>query len=68
MAVTEGRKALHAYLSDCAHNNWHDFCAEQGVSVSALLEAIAPALNIDDADPSQSKSERLATLDGRLAP
>jgi hypothetical protein len=35
------RKALHAYLSDDAHAVWHDRAASYGVSVSALLEAIA---------------------------
>lgn len=36
------RKALHAYVSDGAHDQWHDFAARQGVSVSAMLEALAP--------------------------
>jgi hypothetical protein len=40
------RKALHAYLSDEAHATWHDRAASYGVSVSALLEAIA--LSIKD--------------------
>jgi hypothetical protein len=33
------RRALHAYLSPEAHDAWHDFAAEQGVSVSGMLEA-----------------------------
>lgn len=37
----EPRKALHAYLSDEAHDAWHDRAAAHGVSVSALLESIA---------------------------
>ena len=40
-----GRKALHAYVSDDAHDQWHGFAAEQGVSVSAILEALAPELS-----------------------
>ena len=36
------RKALHAYVSDDAHDQWHDFAAGQGVSVSAMIEALAP--------------------------
>jgi hypothetical protein len=40
------RKALHAYLSDQAHETWHERAASYGVSVSALLEAIA--LSIKD--------------------
>jgi hypothetical protein len=35
------RKAIHAYLSPQAHDAWHDFAAENGVSVSGLLEAMA---------------------------
>jgi hypothetical protein len=38
------RKALHAYVSDNAHDQWHEFAAHQGVSVSAILEALGPAL------------------------
>ncbi len=37
----QSRKALHAYLSDEAHEVWHDRAAAYGVSVSAMLEAIA---------------------------
>jgi hypothetical protein len=39
--MADTRKAIHAYLSPEAHDRWHDFAAEQGVSVSGLLEAIA---------------------------
>ena len=35
------RKALHAYMSDEAHETWHDYAARMGVSVSGLLEALA---------------------------
>lgn len=35
------RKAIHAYLTNEAHDTWHDFAAENGVSVSGLLEAIS---------------------------
>ena len=38
------RRALHAYLSDAAHDSWHDTAAAHGVSASALLEALAPEL------------------------
>lgn len=37
--MSDDRRALHAYLSREAHDAWHDFAAEQGVSVSGLLEA-----------------------------
>lgn len=39
--AAEPRRAIHAYLTLDAHDRWHDFAAEQGVSVSGLLEAIA---------------------------
>lgn len=38
--MADSRKAIHAYLSPEAHDQWHDFAAENGVSVSGLLEAI----------------------------
>ncbi len=38
---TSDRKALHAYMSDEAHETWHDYAARMGVSVSGLLEALA---------------------------
>jgi hypothetical protein len=40
-----GRKALHAYVSDEAHDSWHEAAAEHGVSVSAILEALAPIVD-----------------------
>lgn len=35
------RRAIHAYLSNEAHDTWHDLAATHGVSVSGLLEALA---------------------------
>lgn len=52
------RRALHAYVSDEAHDQWHGFAAEQGVSVSAILEALAPELN-RESDLVEPISERL---------
>ena len=52
MTTTDDRKAIHAYCTDKAHDLWHDTCAEHRVSVSAMLEALAPALaDIIDALP-----------------
>ncbi len=48
MSKDSSRKALHAYVSDGAHDQWHGFAAEQGVSVSAILEALAPSLEEQD--------------------
>ncbi len=50
MATTPERRALHAYLSERAHSQWHEFAAEQGVSVSAILEALASNLGVLDED------------------
>jgi len=44
MTTTNTRRALHAYVSDDAHDAWHDFAAENGVTVSGLLEALTPHL------------------------
>lgn len=62
MAQDNSRKALHAYVSDDAHDQWHGFAAEQGVSVSAVLEALAPELDFDaDREPADLAS-RLAQV------
>jgi len=39
------KPAIHAHVSDAAHDSWHDFAAASGVSVSAMIEALAPSLN-----------------------
>jgi hypothetical protein len=39
--MADPRKAIHAYLTPEAHDAWHGFAAEHGVSVSGLLEALA---------------------------
>lgn len=43
--MAEGRKALHAYMSDEAHEHWHHAAQAWGVSVSGLLESISPFLD-----------------------
>ncbi|MEZ5228103.1 MAG: hypothetical protein R2710_15950 [Acidimicrobiales bacterium] len=51
MTTQADRRALHAYVSNEAHERWHDFAAEQGVSVSAVLEALAShVLGVVDGD------------------
>ncbi|MGH1502630.1 MAG: hypothetical protein ACRBI6_03685 [Acidimicrobiales bacterium] len=59
MSNDTGRKALHAYVSDDAHEQWHGFAAEQGVSVSAVLEALAPELDLEQFDGEQPLTSRL---------
>lgn len=41
---TETRHAIHAYITEPNHTAWHDYAAEQGVSMSALLEALGEQL------------------------
>ena len=43
MIVAE-RQALHAYLSEGAHQAWQTFAEENGVSVTGLLEALGVQL------------------------
>lgn len=38
------KQPIHAYLTPAAHEAWHDMCARQRVSVSVMLEALAPHL------------------------
>ena len=40
------KRAIHAYLTIDAHDAWHKQAAEVGVSVSALLEAMAEDLPV----------------------
>jgi hypothetical protein len=53
------RRALHAYLSDDAHDTWHRVSADLGCSVSAMLEAMATGFDATDAP---DLSERLAPI------
>ena len=39
--MAEPRKAIHAFLTPASHEAWHEFAAENGVSVSGLIEALA---------------------------
>ncbi len=57
------RKAIHAFVSVEAHDRWHDFAAEEGVSVSALIEAFAPELS-DEALGKEPMFERLQVVIG----
>ena len=43
--TTPVRKAIHAYLSDEAYEAWHKFADDYGVSLSAVLTALGPALS-----------------------
>jgi hypothetical protein len=39
--TTNGRKGIHVYLTPNHHELWHTAAAENGVTVSALLELLA---------------------------
>ncbi len=57
--TTTQRKALHAYLSDDAHEQWHTFAAQEGVSVSAVLEALATELDFSNDTSEAPMKDRL---------
>jgi hypothetical protein len=40
MSYTPDRKALHAFVDEATHEAWHDFCSDNAISVSALLQAL----------------------------
>jgi hypothetical protein len=39
--MADSRKAIHAFLTPGSHEAWHEFAADNGVSVSGLIEAMA---------------------------
>lgn len=45
--TNDERLAVHAYLSLEAHDSWRNFSDENGVSVSALLEALGLTLKAE---------------------
>jgi hypothetical protein len=42
--MPNSRKAIHAFLSEQAHDAWHDYATVNGVSVSGLLEVFGAYL------------------------
>lgn len=50
-----GKPALHVYLEGDAHTNLHEWCAENGVSVSGLLQVVA-------SDPEKVLGPKAATI------
>ncbi len=65
--MTAQRRALHAYLSEDAHEQWHAVAIEWGVSVSALLEALAPILadHHEGSEESEPAAEQAEPPDAR---
>jgi hypothetical protein len=43
-------RAVHAYLSDDAHETWQEVATEYGVSVSGLIEALGLDLQSPEED------------------
>lgn len=39
------RRALHCYVTDDAHDQWHTAADEYGLTVSAIIEALAPQIS-----------------------
>lgn len=65
--MSTNRRAIHAYVSEDAHDKWHDFAAENGVSVSALLEALADTVAEPSSDlPQQTVLENAVTASRRI--
>jgi hypothetical protein len=58
--MAETRKAIHAFLTPASHEAWHEFAAENGVSVSAMIEAMA----IDWGDRKNGDTFELPELEG----
>jgi hypothetical protein len=47
MTYQKPRAALHAYLTQAAHNTIQNYADEHGVSVTALLQALAEELQFE---------------------
>lgn len=48
MTLTTGNdtRAVHCYLTPDAHDAWHDAADEFGLTVSAIIEALAPQISM----------------------
>jgi hypothetical protein len=57
--LADSRKAIHAFLTPDSHEAWHEFAADNGVSVSGLIEAMA----LDWADRKNGDDYELAEVD-----
>jgi hypothetical protein len=53
-------RAVHAYLSDDAHETWQQVAGEYGVSVSGLIEALG--LDLQNVANDQALADRLPDL------
>jgi hypothetical protein len=60
------RRALHAYLSDDAHDTWHQVAADLGCSVSAMLEAMANDFEGEDEHGNRARVEGIVKKARRI--
>jgi len=61
------RKAIHCYLTDEAHEAWHQQAARLGVSLSALMETLA-TLDIAISENTIEKARRIDANNRRRGP
>jgi hypothetical protein len=64
--TNDQRRALHAYLSDDAHDTWHQVAADLGCSVSAMLEAMAGDFDGQDENGSRARVEAIVKKARRI--
>lgn len=64
--TNDQRRALHAYLSDEAHDTWHQVAADLGCSVSAMLEAMANDFEGSDEHGNRSQIEAIVKKARRI--
>jgi hypothetical protein len=64
--TNDQRRALHAYLSDDAHDTWHQVAADLGCSVSAMLEVMAGDFDGQDENGSRARVEAIVKKARRI--
>ena len=62
--MADPRKAIHAFLTPESHDAWHEFAADNGVSVSGLIEAMA----LDWGDRTEGDDYDLAEVEALSRP
>jgi hypothetical protein len=62
--MPENRPAVHAYLSSVAHAAWHTWAEQNGVSVTAAIEAIGIELR----DLGLEAARKALAEEGNLTP
>lgn len=44
--TTEERRAIHCYVEPDTYEAWHDFCIDEGISVTALIQVLGDELAV----------------------